>query len=81
MANTKIDRIKLNGSDAVYDIDLPPDATPSISSWTIANGLTGAGVFTWSKTAYGETGTTQIADGCRLLLTSGYSTPSSRTVP
>ena len=76
MANTKIDRIKLNGSDAVYDIDLPPDATPSISSLTIANGLTGAGVFTWSKTAYGETGTTQIADGCRLLLTSGYSTPS-----
>ena len=76
MANTKIDRIKLNGSDTVYDIDLPPDATPSISSLTIANGLTGAGVFTWSKTAYGETGTTQIADGCRLLLTSGYSTPS-----
>ena len=76
MANTKIDRIKLNGSDAVYDIDLPPDATPSISSLTIANGLTGNGSFAWSKTAYGETGTTQIADGCRLLLTSGYSTPS-----
>ena len=76
MANTKIDRIKLNGSDTVYDIDLPPDATPSISSLTIANGLTGNGSFAWSKTAYGETGTTQIADGCRLLLTSGYSTPS-----
>lgn len=76
MANTKIDRIKLNGSDTVYDIDLPPDATPSISSLTIANGLTGAGVFTWSKTAYGETGTTQIADGCRLLFTQGYSSPS-----
>lgn len=76
MANTKIDRIKLNGSDTVYDIDLPTDATPSISSLTIANGLTGNGSFAWSKTAYGETGTTQIADGCRLLLTSGYSTPS-----
>ena len=76
MANTKIDRIKLNGSDAVYDIDLPPDATPSIASLTIANGLTGNGSVAWSKTAYGETGTTQIADGCRLLLTSGYSTPS-----
>lgn len=36
MANTKIDRIKLNGSDTVYDIDLPPDATPSISSLTIS---------------------------------------------
>lgn len=36
MANTKIDRIKLNGSDAVYDIDLPPDATPSISSLTVS---------------------------------------------
>lgn len=36
MANTKIDRIKLNGSDTVYDIDLPPDATPSISSLTVS---------------------------------------------
>ena len=36
MANTKIDRIKLNGSDAVYDIALPPDATPSISSLTVS---------------------------------------------
>lgn len=42
----------------------------------LKKGLTGAGVFTWSKTAYGETGTTQIADGCRLLLTQGYSSPS-----
>ena len=48
MANTKIDRIKLNGSDTVYDIDLPPDATPSISSLTIANGLTGNGSFAWT---------------------------------
>ena len=36
MANTKIDRIKLNGSDTVYDIDLPTDATPSISSLTVS---------------------------------------------
>lgn len=36
MANTKIDRIKLNGSDTVYDIDLPSDATPSISSLTVS---------------------------------------------
>lgn len=36
MANTKIDRIKLNGSDTVYDIDLPPDATPNISSLTVS---------------------------------------------
>ena len=36
MANTKIDRIKLNGSDTVYDIDLPPDATPSISYLTVS---------------------------------------------
>lgn len=42
----------------------------------LKKGFTGAGVFTWSKTAYGETGTTQIADGCRLLLTQGYSSPS-----
>ena len=48
MANTKIDRIKLNGSDTVYDIDLPPDATPSISSLTIANGLTGNGSLAWT---------------------------------
>ena len=48
MANTKIDRIKLNGSDTVYDIDLPTDATPSISSLTIANGLTGNGSFAWT---------------------------------
>ena len=48
MANTKIDRIKLNGSDTVYDIDLPPDATPSISSLTIANGLTGTGALVWN---------------------------------
>ena len=42
----------------------------------LKRGLTGAGVFTWSKTLYGETGTTQIVDGCRLLLTQGYSSPS-----
>lgn len=42
----------------------------------LKKGLTGEGIFTWSKTAYGETGTTQIVDGCRLLLTQGYSTPS-----
>lgn len=42
----------------------------------LKKGFTGAGVFTWSKTAYGETGTTQIADGCRLLLTQGYNSPS-----
>ena len=42
----------------------------------LKKGLTGEGVLTWSKTKYGETGTTQIADGCRLLLTQGYSSPS-----
>lgn len=42
----------------------------------LKKGLTGEGVFTWSKTRYGETGTTQIVDGCRLLLTQGYSTPT-----
>lgn len=42
----------------------------------LKKGLTGEGVFTWSKTAYGETGTTQIVDGCRLLLTQGYNSPS-----
>ena len=34
MANTKIDRIKLSTSDTTYDIDLPTDATPTISSLT-----------------------------------------------
>ena len=28
----------------------------------LKKGVTGEGVFTWSKTAYGETGTTQIVD-------------------
>ena len=36
MANTKIDRIKLNGNDTVYDIDLPTDATPTITSLTVS---------------------------------------------
>lgn len=34
MANTKIDRIKFSGSSTTYDIDLPTDATPTISSLT-----------------------------------------------
>ena len=42
----------------------------------LKKGLTGAGAFAWSKTAYGETGTTQILDGCRLVLTQGYNSPS-----
>lgn len=42
----------------------------------LKKGLTGEGVFTWSKTRYGETGTTQIVDGCRISLTQGYSTPT-----
>lgn len=42
----------------------------------LKKGLTGEGIFTWSKTAYGETNTTQIIDGCRLLLTQGYRIPS-----
>ena len=37
MPNTKIQRVKLSGSSTVYDIDLPSDATPSISTLSVSD--------------------------------------------
>lgn len=42
----------------------------------LKKGLTGTGVFTWSKTLYDDTGTMQLLDGCRIVLTQGYASPS-----
>jgi hypothetical protein len=41
MAN-KIDQLKIGTTS--YDIDLPPDATPSIASLTVGSGASHAGV-------------------------------------
>ncbi len=44
MANTKIQRVKVSGT--TYDIDLPSDATPSISSLTVNGTVTASTVST-----------------------------------
>lgn len=65
MANTKIQRVKVNGN--TYDIDLPSDATPSIASLT-------ANTITTTETIQGTTQTVNISPTLGITKVSGSST-------
>lgn len=71
MANTKIDSIKFSGSTAVYDIDLPTTATPTIAGLSVTgSSILNTVAATGSVTLQGASSSLTLQD-CAPLVFSG----------